>query len=402
MVETIKKIIKKIIGEYTYSRVKRLINKRISRKSLIQTNYPLKVITEKWHTSGGYYDHNLVQADKLLYISTDRDLKSIVICCRNLNTDSNVGLIASKIVNWQQGNRLFWIGDNRYIFNDFDGTRYVSKENDNGLIKVHPWPVYDANEKIAISIDFSRLGYLRPGYGYTELPFVNINEESIAIEIYNIKDDSKLYEVRYQDILSALGKSVDINHCYINHVRISPKGDKFLFFFIEKKELLHMCYLGIWKQGEIVFLEKELSASHYTWQDNDHILVTAYDKNRKCGYYLYDVSDKSRKNVLPDLLVEDGHPTFLSRTVFVTDTYPDVAGFQKIIVINTEKEEFEIVLEIYSTAKHMGVKRCDLHPRYDLENKIIYFDADVDGHRRLYALDVEEQKWIKKDGQEGS
>ena len=47
-------------------------------------------------------------------------------------------------------------------------------------------------------------------------------------------------------------------------------------------------------------------------------------------------------------------------------------------------------MSIYSSAKHLGEKRCDLHPRVSLNSGKVYFDADIDGKRRIYVFKLED------------
>lgn len=148
----------------------------------------------------------------------------------------------------------------------------------------------------------------------------------------------------------------------------------------------------VWNKNKIIILDKELSASHYTWKDNNIIMATMYDSKRNCRYFFYNTETLEKNIVMEDLLVKDGHPTFVSENLFVTDTYPDKAGFQKILLVDTQKKEVKTVLSIYSSSKHMGVERCDLHPRYDFENNSVYFDADIDGRRRIYGFNLGDVK----------
>ena len=79
--------------------------------------------------------------------------------------------------NAQQSCMLQWLGpdfSSRILFNDFRHGRYVSviKELENGDEKIIDSPVYtvSADGKIALTLDFSRLYNLRPGYGYYNVP----------------------------------------------------------------------------------------------------------------------------------------------------------------------------------------------------------------------------------------
>lgn len=396
----IKIFIKRIIGEYTVARIKRIKHKLVSQKKNIETNCPYQVLSNDYHTTCGYYDHDPIQSGRILIVATDKQLKSVNNLCIDLETKKILVSIQSALANWQQANRLQWLGMNRFIFNDFVQGSFVSKEYKEGNLISHPFPIYDANENIGISIDFLRTGYLRAGYGYTNLSFPEIEGNDIAIRVFRLEDNVILNQICYSDILSHIEDNVNLRNCYINHVSIAPDGRKFLFFFIEKRASYHMCYLFVFEDGKLKIIENELSASHYTWKNNNQIVTTSYDKQRKCGYYLYDLNKHTRDRLMGDILTDDGHPTFITEEIFVTDTYPDKAGFQKVKLVNLSINEVETVISIYSTAKHMGEMRCDLHPRYDADTKKIVFDADVDGHRRVYIINLEEQKWLSKIGKE--
>ena len=70
------------------------------------------------------------------------------------------------------------------------------------------------------------------------------------------------------------------------------------------------------------------------------------------------------------------------------NTYPDAAGFQRILLVDIANERINECVSIYSSAKHVGVERCDLHPRISKETNEVYFDADIDGHRRVYSFSL--------------
>ena len=95
---------------------------------------------------------------------------------------------------------------------------------------------------------------------------------------------------------------------------------------------------------------------------------------------------------MADKLIKDGHPTYINDDCIITDTYPDKAGFQEILFVDITRGRIQQCVSIYSTSKHLGVERCDLHPRIAKDNKKVIFDADVDGHRRIYTFDIEEIK----------
>ena len=392
----IKNFVKKIIPSEKRQIILRKCNYLLSGGKKIKSKVRLSVIDDGYHSTCGYYDLDPVRNGFLLYITSDKAYEIASIKCLDIKSGKKEELFKGLVLNWQQGNRLRWLGEKRYIFNSYENDSYISVECDHGKKKLHSYPVYDANETFAISIDFNRLGYLRPGYGYTKFAYNEVSQDDIAISVYDIETDEQVFTIRFSDILRVLAQEKitinDINNCYINHISISPLKDKFLFFFIEKQKTIHMCYLMVWEKNGIKLMDRELSASHYTWKDNKTILATMYTPSRECGYFYYNTESGKRTDVLPNKLKMDGHPTFIDGNVFVTDTYPDKAGFQKILLVNEQSGDITTVLKIYSTSKHMGVQRCDLHPRYSVENNRVYFDADIDGRRRIYSFLVGENK----------
>ena len=79
--------------------------------------------------------------------------------------------------NVQQSCMLQWLGPdfkNRIIYNDFRDGKYCSviKDLQNNTERILQKPVYtvSADGKTALTLDFSRLYNLRPGYGYYNMP----------------------------------------------------------------------------------------------------------------------------------------------------------------------------------------------------------------------------------------
>lgn len=190
-------------------------------------------------------------------------------------------------------------------------------------------------------------------------------------------------------INEVLGNKVtNYSKYYINHLSFSPTGDKFLFFWINIKDNgIHMANLLVYdfKKEELIVLENKLSVSHYDWIDDERIIVTAYNEKRECRYYIYNVNGE-RTNLLHDILTNDGHPTWLGNNKIITDTYIDKYGFQKILYVDIDNRKIDTLIDIYSSYKAFGEKRCDLHPRINNKNDDICFDANVKGNRMLFLL----------------
>ena len=92
----------------------------------------------------------------------------------NVKNDSYTVVGQSYAYNWQQGTKLMWIDESKFIYNDFDSNRkqYTSKIYDvkSKETKAIDYPIYDCyGEKFAISLNFERLNVVRADYSYSNL-----------------------------------------------------------------------------------------------------------------------------------------------------------------------------------------------------------------------------------------
>lgn len=109
--------------------------------------------------------------------------------------------------NVQQGCMMQWLGpdfDKEIIYNDFREGKYVSVVLDvfSGAERVLAMPVYSvsADESFALSLDFSRLHRLRPGYGYCNIPDETADQkipESTAIRKLDITSNTVIPVLSY-------------------------------------------------------------------------------------------------------------------------------------------------------------------------------------------------------------
>src|SRR5690625_4028433 len=173
----LKKIVKRVyqLGMYT-------ISPKVKSEGDIQRISP----DDGMEYFFGYYD-------KSPWDATDR----YMLCLRAKNTHSSVApkepaeiilfdtqdnnsykvLGTTHSWNVQQGCMLQWLGPNytdEIIYNDFRENQFCSvilniKTNEERVIQK---PVYSVSTdgKFALTLDFSRLHRLRPGYGYSNLP----------------------------------------------------------------------------------------------------------------------------------------------------------------------------------------------------------------------------------------
>ncbi|MHB8900415.1 MAG: hypothetical protein ACYC6Y_16815, partial [Thermoguttaceae bacterium] len=119
-------------------------------------------------------------------------------------------------------------------------------------------------------------------------------------------------------------------------------------------------------------------------------LVTANYKNTFYSHVLFTAGKDDYVRLGRGLLDFDGHGVFSSDGQWMaTDTYPDKLGERKLMVLRMSDQALlplggyfvpEIYRETYS--------RCDLHPRWRPDGKMLAFNSVHEGSRQVYVIDV--------------
>lgn len=349
----------------------------------------------------GYYDVSPFcpkDEKKIAYISVGDKTLDASIHIHDISSGQDRIIDHARSWNWQQGCRLRWLSRENpsLLFNDFNGKNYYSRivDTEGNTLKRFSKPLYDIDcrGKLGITTDFSKLGYLRPGYGYTLIPQQIHYPTDSAIGIIDLEKDITIKEISYSRVLGILaGRSKSVDNYYINHLSFAPNGKKFLFFVIEIVGKFHKASLLVYDidNDNIIVLEREMKVSHYVWIDNNTIICTAYDKSYQCNYYIYNCAENKRKELYPETLSEDGHPLLLNNGNILTDTYPDACGYQHLFTVNMQTGGSDEIAAIYSTPFKSGERRTDLHPRVNKENNMICIDSNSQGRRKLIIFKYE-------------
>lgn len=75
------------------------------------------------------------------------------------------------------------------------------------------------------------------------------------------------------------------------------------------------------------------------------------------------------------LLNIDGHPSFTNDGKYmITDSYPDIYGYQRLVVMNTENEKVLELGSFYASMKGTPAS-CDLHPKLSKDNCYVTVDS---------------------------
>lgn len=313
-------------------------------------------------------------------------------------TSSSKVLATTHSWNVQQGCMAQWIGpefDKEIIYNDFRNGRYCSVIVNvcNGEERELPLPIYALNEQgtYALSLDFSRLHRLRPGYGYSNLDDETKNEKipkGTCVWKLDLQTGEISEVLTYEQVLRFEPEaSMAQSEHKVNHIMINPDGTRFMVMhrWYEGKEK-HTRLLTCNVDGSDMFCLNREDVSHCCWKDNNKILAYSQVKG-KYGYYLYEDQTNRVKQQWKDL-ERDGHPSYSPKGDWgITDTYPDRARIAKIYLINDE--EYKVLAQVYAPFKYDNETRCDLHPRWSRDGKKICFDSVFEGKRGLYVVEVE-------------
>ena len=411
-----KNIIKKILGEKLTKKLiaiyKYIFTKTIKHnyiKSYVNNDI-IDGINEIYfknkHAFCGYYDLDPINDNKILVHILPKKRKysyktEIEIGYYNLDSKEYKKVTDSKAWSWQQGTRARWTTEENCIYyNDVNGEEYCTRKlniKNNQIVETIPMALYDIsnNEEYGISVNFSRIQRLRPGYGYKYFKDVTVNEKAPkddGLFKVNLKTYEKELIISLEKLAEKNDSELKYDH-YINHVSISPSGKYIMFFHIYlRKGERHKTELCIIQEnGEnLRIIEQEKVVSHYTWKNDEEILVTVIDtKDNKCNYRIYNALNKEFKDIEKKYgLDEDGHPTYYVEDTIITDTYPNNYCMQTLLKYNISTNEKIILSNTYSNPLMYDEQRCDLHPKLS-ESKKISIDTTMKNNIRgvvIYTL----------------
>lgn len=310
--------------------------------------------------------------------------------------------------NVQQSCMLQWLGPdykNRVLYNDYRDGKYVSVILTLSTMeeRIIPAAVYtvSADGKFALTLDFSRLYELRPGYGY-----YNIQEKTKGVPLPDTtaiwKVDLETGEVtdllKYTDFAnfqprSEMKESGSVHK--VNHIMLCPNGKRFMVlyrWFNGQRKYTRLITCNV-DGTDMYVLSDDDMVSHCYWKNNSSILAFENKKTTGPGYYLMKDKTQNYIHCWPQFS-NDGHPSYSPDGKYiVTDSYPDRARVASINLMdgNERKKENTTIARVFAPFKYDNDTRCDLHPRWNHAGDKICFDGVFEGHRGLYVVDLKKE-----------
>ena len=308
---------------------------------------------------------------------------------------------------WQQGCMLQWRPGSKseVLWNDREGGRFVCHILDVFTRKKRtiPHPVYTVSPdgKAACAPDFRRVNDMRPGYGYGGLP--DPNKDALAPKdsgIFRVDLDtgeSKLI-VSLADVAKIPYEHGDLSPMkhYFNHLLINTDGTRVEFLHRwrgpgVKSFGTRMLTCGL-DGSDLYVLDPHGRTSHFIWRDPQHICAWSWHPKLGSGFILYKDQTQEVSLVGKAVMTQNGHNTYLPNTDWIlNDTYPDRQRRQHVYLYHVPTGERFWLGHFPSPPEYRGEWRCDTHPRFSPDGKLVCIDAAHGGQgRQLYLIDVSE------------
>lgn len=307
--------------------------------------------------------------------------------------------------NVQQSCMLQWLGpdfSSRILYNDYRDGKYVSVILTLSTLeeRVIPAAVYSvsADGKFALTLDFSRLYELRPGYGYYNVPEKTKGialPDTTAIWKVDLETGEVSDVLKYTDFANFQPRpemTEEGSVHKVNHIMLSPNGKRFMVlyrWFCGQRKYTRLVTCNV-DGTDMYVLSDDDMVSHCFWKNNSAILAFENKKKSGPGYYL--MKDKTDKYIhcWPQFS-NDGHPSYSpDGSLIVTDSYPDRARVASINLMDGDerKKENTTIARVFAPFKYDNDTRCDLHPRWNHLGNKIAFDSVFEGHRGLYTVEL--------------
>lgn len=305
---------------------------------------------------------------------------------------------------WQQGCRLQWYPENsnqEVLYNRLVEGQYgcvIQNIKTKKTVRTLKRAVYSASKdgNWGLSLNFSRLHRLRPGYGYVNFSDetkgqLAPREEGIWLIDMKTGETRLLFSVAEIASFETLDSMNGAEH-YFNHILFNPDGTRFMFFHVWLKNnkrftRLITCDINGNRQYALI---NEGYVSHYCWKSNDELLAYSTHANTGTNFHLYKDESDVRKIIGKGILNQDGHPSFSpDGSLLLTDTYPDKLREQHLFIFRFDNNNLVRIGSFFSPLEFESTEvRCDLHPRWSPCGQYICFDSAHEGKRAMCLVDV--------------
>lgn len=322
------------------------------------------------------------------------------------DNDKWIELGETRAWNWQQGAMLQWVpgSESDVIWNDRREGQFVSviRNVKTGKERVLPAPVYaiSPNGREAVYPDFRRLNDCRPGYGYTGIDDPNRDKlvpEDAGIrrlDLHSGKSELVLPLSEAARIPYPGGYSNNAKH-WFNHLLYNTDGSRMIFLHRwrgdkERQGFSTRMFTMSRTGKDLYILDPHGRTSHFIWRDAEYVLAWAWHPSLgKDRFYLYRDRTEQVEAVGPEVMTVNGHCTYLPGGQYIlNDTYPDKERLQHVYLYSIKTGQRTELGSFLSPREYTGEWRCDTHPRYSRDGRLVCIDSPHAGGRQMYLIDL--------------
>lgn len=396
-------------------------------RSVQSDRFPVRSITKgpKYHWFGYY--------DKLQFDPSNRYVLGMEVGFEHRSPEANdeirIGMVdlqdndrwtdlgSTKSWGWQQGCMLQWIpgSSEEIIWNDRLEDQFVSHilNIKTGKKRTLSRAIYALSPDgiWAIGTEFSRIQNLRPGYGYAGVAdaYENIKApKEIGLYKINLKTgkDKLLFTLADLASIPHNGVSVADNFHWFNHLLVNTDGSRFTFLHrwrpqrMEKQKMatggfVTRMFTATANGKDLYCIDPSGFTSHFIWGDPSHINAFTKPEGQPQGFYI--IQDKTGKyeRIGVEKMTVNGHQTYLpngnGREWLLCDNYANSKSrLQTPYIYHLPSNQRTDLGSFNLPAEYVGEWRCDLHPRFSPNGKMVCLDSPHGGNgRQLYLIDIE-------------
>lgn len=259
-----------------------------------------------------------------------------------------------------------------------------------------------ADGKWGMAVNFARIFAFRPGYGYAGS--IDPHPEQAApaddgIFLTDMHTGKSRLLVSYPQ-LAALGAYGPQDKLLVNHITFNPASNRYVALVRDFPVPPRAAWE--WKtvliagdlQGNVWKLPSDTYASHYVWQDDEHLIIhSSAEHAGKKSIYRINTTDGSftelelpycrqRKqgdihcNVSPDgvYLIGDGYP---------------LDGCRTVVGYNLQTGAYRELFRVPTVHPPVTDIRCDLHCLFAFDGKYISYDTTENNCRQIGLIPAE-------------
>lgn len=362
-----------------------------------------------WSADGRYA--TVLETDVKGRLPTEADVATLGVVDMQEN-NRFVPLTETRCWNFQEAAMAHWLGcapAPTFIYNDLVDGAFVSvifdmKTRQKRVVR-YPVSAVSPDGKWAVSINYARLRLTRPDYGYGGNG-QNARKEVVwpdddGLWLVNLETGAARLIVTVASVRDRMPPVKDPQAlAYFCHTVFSRDGKQIFWLARTVENLAGQKVVRTWETtafacaregGEVRRCFPDgWGGSHFNWLDGERMVVTAQYKAAVWSHVFFSPGKDDYVRLGRGLLDFDGHGVFSNDGEWMaTDTYPDKLNERKLMVLRMS-DQAVLPLGAFAVpeAYREQYSRCDLHPRWRPDGKMLGFNSVHEGSRQVYVIDL--------------